>query len=55
MYIIHELEPKKNGYLAPAVGQNEIKIFSKLRYFKDQNGPKAGPHENKFYYFQIQK
>ena len=27
-----------------------------MKYFTDQNGPKEGPHENKFFeYFQIQK
>ena len=29
--LVHELEPKKNGYLAPAGGQNIIYIFSNLK------------------------
>ena len=30
-------------------------FWPKLRYFTDQNGPKSGPHENEFDYFQTQK
>ena len=26
-----------------------------MRYFTDQNGPKGGPHQKNFGYFQIQK
>ena len=29
--IVHELEPKKNEYFAPAGGQNIIYIFTNLR------------------------
>ena len=29
--LIHELYPKKNGYLAPAGNQNVMKIFSNIR------------------------
>ena len=55
-------------FLSHLGGQNVIWIFSnlrvgvrigsfcpKLRYITDQTGPKRGPHENEFDYFQIQK
>ena len=43
----------KNGYLAPEINyflekydelSESVAFAPKMRYFKDQNGPKAGPH-----------
>ena len=43
----------KNGYLAPESNyflekydelSESVAFAPKMRYFKDQNGPKAGPH-----------
>ena len=32
-----------------------VAFGQKCRYFTDKNGPKGGPHEKNFEYFQIQK
>ena len=42
-------------FLAPLGAVRIGSFFAKSRYFTDHNGPKGGPHEMNFAYFQVQK